>query len=789
MARPLLMCAAALLAAALPASAAQLLPERGEAPEIVRLAAPAKASMPTVEASGLLRVGDVRALSKSQALPAWQPAVGGFVTRFRVTSTGALGLRVRLDLGAVPGEMMLRAWGEDPALVEEMDVDPVIGPESWTPWTAGATQTLEIFSRVRPSEGAVRVGAVAHMNDTPVTKAAGLCTRSTACSTGTASLDALITERKKSVAKLQFMRDGGGFVCSATLIDTPQRPTPYLLTANHCIESQAAAATLTTLWFYEATSCNNNTPGASQVQVAGGSAVVFTNYNVDATLLRLNRNPPSGALYSPVSADLMLPGTSIVSISHPRGDTSRWGTGTGGDLMRDAERPYDMYSVNFDRGIIEPGSSGSGLFTNQNGHLVLRGILSQGADELSCTHPTLFTLWGRMEAFHPQIARYIGVLPSIVDDAPNRPQDVNTAISPQPLNMVGQPVVLADRRIDYAGDIDIYKFTLSAPTVVTAFTTGTQDLVSTFLDSGFHAVEANDDAQAVDTNTGMTRRLQAGTHYFSVAHWTPANTGTYGVTFRTDEVEDNYTSLWWNAAESGWGLNVNHQGNILFATLFSYDDSGAPLWLVMSNGGKQVDGSYGGPLYRTTGPAFNAVPWTGITPLEVGTMWLSFLDSEHGTLTYTFQGRTVTKEITRQQFRAMPTCTWSAFDRSYAFNVQDLWWNPAESGWGVNLTHQEDTLFATLFTYAPNGQPVWYVMSEGERAATGFTFSGALYRTRGPAFDANPWTAITATPVGTMSFTFTNGNTGTMTYGVDGVTVTKQIQRQVFSAPATKCES
>jgi hypothetical protein len=40
-----------------------------------------------------------------------------------------------------------------------------------------------------------------------------------------------------------------------------------------------------------------------------------------------------------------------------------------------------------------------------------------------------------------------------------------------------------------------------------------------------------------------------------------------------------------------------------------------------------------------------------------------------------------------------------------------------------------------------------------------------------------------------MSFTFTNGNAGTMTYVVNGITVTKQIQRQVFSAPATKCES
>ena len=39
-----------------------------------------------------------------------------------------------------------------------------------------------------------------------------------------------------------------------------------------------------------------------------------------------------------------------------------------------------------------------------------------------------------------------------------------------------------------------------------------------------------------------------------------------------------------------------------------------------------------------------------------------------------------------------------------------------------------------------------------------------------------------------MSLVFTDGNTGTMTYTIDGVQVVKQIQRQVFSTPKTQCE-
>ena len=27
-------------------------------------------------------------------------------------------------------------------------------------------------------------------------------------------------------------------------------------------------------------------------------------------------------------------------------------------------------------------------------------------------------------------------------------------------------------------------------------------------------------------------------------------------------------------------------------------------------------------------------------------------------------------------------------------NYQSLWWNPQESGWGINLAHQGNTIFA-----------------------------------------------------------------------------------------------
>src|SRR4029077_19170889 len=110
--------------------------------------------------------------------------------------------------------------------------------------------------------------------------------------------------------------------------------------------------------------------------------------------------------------------------------------------------------------------------------------------------------------------------------------------------------------------------------------------------SSGNSIEANDDYQAATNDAGITRELGAGTYYFQVGHWEPTGTGAYSVVLRADRADTNHTALWWNAAESGWGINVNHQGNIVFATLFTYDDSGAPLWLVMPSGQRQADGTY-----------------------------------------------------------------------------------------------------------------------------------------------------------------------------------------------------
>jgi hypothetical protein len=143
-------------------------------------------------------------------------------------------------------------------------------------------------------------------------------------------------------------------------------------------------------------------------------------------------------------------------------------------------------------------------------------------------------------------------------------------------------------------------------------------------------------------------------------------------------------------------------------------------------------------------------------------------------------------------FGPLPSCRFGTqADLAKATNYQDLWWNaPAgsESGWGVNLTHQGDTLFVTWFTYDATGAPTWLSATAPRSAPK--VYGGTLYRTSGPAFSALPWSpaAVVATPVGSVTLTFANGNQATLAYTVGGVSQTKSITRQVFNPPGTVCQ-
>lgn len=119
-------------------------------------------------------------------------------------------------------------------------------------------------------------------------------------------------------------------------------------------------------------------------------------------------------------------------------------------------------------------------------------------------------------------------------------------------------------------------------------------------------------------------------------------------------------------------------------------------------------------------------------------------------------------------------------------NLTGLWNNPDEPGWGVAITHQFGTIFATLFTYDIAGNPTWYAASNC--AVSGSGCSGALYSVTGGSSPTAAWNAPNkiVTQVGTLTLSFTDADTGTMSYTINGSNGMKAIARFVFAtAPAT----
>lgn len=138
-------------------------------------------------------------------------------------------------------------------------------------------------------------------------------------------------------------------------------------------------------------------------------------------------------------------------------------------------------------------------------------------------------------------------------------------------------------------------------------------------------------------------------------------------------------------------------------------------------------------------------------------------------------------------------------------NYSDIWYNAAESGWGVTFTqHSTNQVEAVWYTYDPrepdpaspgNFKPLWLVMPGGTWT-TPASITGDVYVTVGTPFSQN-WNpnALGVSKVGTFTFNFSSTSTATFAYniappaglassdaafGLVPFSGTKPITRQVF---------
>src|SRR5205085_5183494 len=105
----------------------------------------------------------------------------------------------------------------------------------------------------------------------------------------------------------------------------------------------------------------------------------------------------------------------------------------------------------------------------------------------------------------------------------------------------------------------------------------------------------------------------------------------------------------------------------------------------------------------------------------------------------------------------------------------------SQDGWGLTLNQHFDTLVAIWYTYGADGLPVFYIMPNGTWTSAA-TVAGSIYATTGTPLGL-PYDAarFVGSPVGEVTFSFSDASHATFSYTVNGLTMqSKAVIRQPF---------
>lgn len=416
-----------------------VLPPLPAASALTQKSAPARLGVPAK--IGVAR--EVAATASTQAAAAlmgWSASSrGGKFSALRFTSPSAKGIRLGLRVESLPPGAMVRFYNEASEKMYEISGQEILtviqrnldaGDTSanariyWSPNMGGEAITVELEVPPGAVLDAVKVAVpmLSHVSvDTSKQESfhkigeAGTCTVDVSCNSQYDTLS-------KSVAMMDFVESGSSYVCTGTLLnDRMSSGTPYFLSAHHCISDQTTASSLYTLWFHKSTSCNSTQANPEEAVITSGATLLYADASTDTAFMRLNSQPPAGALFagwSPFGPDLY---DGVYGVHHPKGDLQKYsegnffGTAACGTTTCGPSNGSDakFLSVRWLRGVTEPGSSGSGLFRRLNGKDYLVGQLSGGGS--SCSAPTASDFYGRFDlAFNAGLQKWLNVASTTV---------------------------------------------------------------------------------------------------------------------------------------------------------------------------------------------------------------------------------------------------------------------------------------------------------------------------------------------------------------------------------------
>ena len=295
------------------------------------------------------------------------------------------------------------------------------GATYWSPDFGGPETTLEIElpARADPAQLALAVPLLSHFFIAPAQAAKDSFTK--ALEVGGCSIDVAcrpdLDAESRSVARVLFVDQGNSFQCSGTLLnDARSSTTPYLLSAEHCIGTQAAAATVTTDWFYRAASCNSTALSPVTKRVHGGATLLYASAATDTAFMRLNAPAPAGSVFAGSFLGLVGIGADVLGLHQPQSGAQKASEGRVQQFFNCSDELCQSVSAQASRflgvawtvGNTEQGSSGSPLFvslSNSNARYV-SGQLLGGTS--SCQEPRGTDFYGRFDvAFNTALKHWL----------------------------------------------------------------------------------------------------------------------------------------------------------------------------------------------------------------------------------------------------------------------------------------------------------------------------------------------------------------------------------------------
>lgn len=234
----------------------------------------------------------------------------------------------------------------------------------------------------------------------------GSCQRNVSCDTASLLLS-------DTTAKYLFTSGvGSTFLCTGLLLnDTANSQEPWFTTANHCVRRNSEAASMQFYWRFRSASCGSNQAITPLQTTVGGGVLLSTDSILDISFLHLNERPPVTARAGWTSSPQPMQ-TSIRGIHHPRGDLQKLSIGRiiATDYWDRPAYPDTHWVVRWSSGVVESGSSGSGIFNRDN---QLVGVLTGGSS--SCSFSTFPDYYGRFDMAFPELREWLVPDPIDVD--------------------------------------------------------------------------------------------------------------------------------------------------------------------------------------------------------------------------------------------------------------------------------------------------------------------------------------------------------------------------------------